>query len=127
MRGKIYTSYFRIIDRGKGELYSIARYQPKWLNSYKVDYSLTALAPSPELLRDWKDKKITWAEYTRRYYLEFQTDILKQQALDRLKKIIDSGQTVTLYCYESSDDPYCHRHLLMVILKNLNYDVEELS
>lgn len=84
----------------------VARYQMPWK---KIDYDewIKEVAPSKELLRDWKKQKVDFSEYTKRYVkeMEKQIDILKELARRAKSEII------TLLCYEKTDEQ-CHRRLL---------------
>ena len=71
-----------------------------------------ALAPSKELLDDWKQGTITWDEYTVRYHDEMGS---QRELIEKLAAF--SGEhTVTLLCFEADGDPHCHRHLLKALL-----------
>ena len=69
-QGILYTSYFAKFKKGVGNKISIARFNPKWLNSSELSAWCDSLAPSKELLNDYKYKGISWGEYTTRYYNE---------------------------------------------------------
>lgn len=73
----------------------------------------SVLAPSKELLDDWKNKKINWDEYSERYKKE----ILNPIAQKRIRELIamSKKQDVWLICYEK--EPPCHRFILMEVIK----------
>ena len=119
--GKLYTSYFAKLKKEVGFKISIARFNPSWLKEGYIDCWFKDLAPSKELLNDYKYKGIDWIEYTERYKNEVLVD-----NLNKLLILLDSGQDVTVYCYEKSTDN-CHRHILGNIIKNLGYEVEEIK
>jgi uncharacterized protein YeaO (DUF488 family) len=126
MTGTLYTSYFAKLKKGIGVKISIARYNPKWLKNDDIKGTLISLAPSRELLNDYKYKGISWDEYTERYekqIREFDRDVLAE--LSFLVNLLDEGQDVTIYCYEKPSDN-CHRHILGDIFKEMGYEVKEI-
>lgn len=127
--GKLYTSYFTRIKQGKGIKISIARYNPKWLNTNEIDEWFRDLAPSIELLNDYKYKGISWEEYEVRYIAWLKYAYLSNPTVSKMFNsicsILDSGEDVTLYCYEKATDN-CHRHLLGKLMEYIGYEVEEI-
>lgn len=120
-KGKLHTSYFSKIKYGKGIKISVARYNPKWLDNKYIDDWFLELAPSKDLLKDYKDNRITKDEFRKRY--------LKEQnmaTINRLKKLLNNGQDVTIYCYEKPAD-FCHRHIIGELFRNMGYEVEEIK
>jgi uncharacterized protein YeaO (DUF488 family) len=75
---------------------------------YKYDLWLSDLAPSIELLNDWRGKRISWEEYERRYLEEIKG---RKEVIDKLLGLIKEKGVVTLLCAEK-EDKYCHRRLL---------------
>ena len=57
-------SIFEDISDGDGYRVCVMRFVRDY---YEYDLWLKDLAPSIELLNDWKDKKIGWEEYEERY------------------------------------------------------------
>lgn len=107
---EFYTGYFARIEKYKElGLYpvSIARYNPKGMNIF----TWSAVAPSEDILRDYKSGKITEIEYDFRYRLQLQN----RNILDDLSfidsKIPKNYKGVVLCCYEKSGT-FCHRHIL---------------
>jgi len=80
---------------------------------YRYDLWLKELAPSIELLNDWKSEKISWGEYERRYLNEIKG---KQEVIRKLMDLIKEKAVVTLLCAEK-EDKYCHRRLLKEFLE----------
>ena len=81
---------------------------------YKYDLWLGDLAPSIELLNNWKDKNINWGEYEERYLKEVEG---KKEVIKKLLDLIKEKKVVTLLCAEK-EDKYCHRRLLKEYLEN---------
>jgi len=78
------------------------------------------LAPSYELLRDFKNKLITDQQY-KTMYLE----LLNTRKLTGQKVLLDIGNDAVLLCYEKKED-FCHRHIVSEWLRSQNIDCLEL-
>lgn len=126
MKGTLYTSYFSKIKQGKGIKLSVARYNPKWLKEGDIEGTLINLAPNKVLLNKYKYKGLTWDEYTQEYYKQLSNYNRDVQAdLYALENLLNTGEDVTIYCYEKSTDN-CHRHLLAKLFKDKGFEVEEI-
>ena len=83
------------------------------------------LAPSEELLADYKAGKVDAAEFTKRFVME-----LKGRGFTNGKDLAASlarasnGEDLILCCYEKKGE-FCHRHILAEILRPY-VEVEEL-
>lgn len=75
---------------------------------YKYDLWLSDLAPSIELLNDYRNGQIGWEEYERRYLEEIKG---RKEVIEKLLCLIKEKGVVTLLCVEK-DDRFCHRRLL---------------
>ena len=83
-------------------------------NFYDYDKWLRELAPSIELLNDYRKRRIDWSEYERRYSKEMES---KKELIKELKKRSDEGEVISLLCWER-DDRFCHRRLLKGLIEN---------
>lgn len=72
----------------------------------------SVLAPSWELLNDYKNEKITWSEYIKRYVKEMDNVDAIVEML-RIRKLAET-RDVRLICYEKTYP--CHRYILMVLI-----------
>ena len=91
----------------------ITRYWPRGVPKNAVDEYTTRVAPSRELLRQFKHEGLTWKEYVPRY----RDEMRQPQAvtdIERLAKLAESG-TITLMC-TCEDERRCHRSLLRGLL-----------
>ena len=119
----IYTSYYANYRKFKGMFrVSISRTAPS--NSY--DLQLTKLAPTAELLQDYKSNFITNEEYTSVY----NNQLLRLENDGYIAKVVKDLSTlqedVVLLCYEKKGD-FCHRHLLAEWFNNNhNTNIREL-
>jgi len=80
----------------------------------------SVLAPSKELLRDWKEGRITWGEYEERYRQEILSNPKAVRKLLEIKALAEEKE-VYLLCYER--EPPCHRFILIELIEGLGVDV----
>lgn len=104
----IYTGYFACVKEYKQAgltCVSIALKTPDWYHgaTYK------ALVPTPDLLHDWHDKKLSETEYRERYEAAVLATLTPEKIVADLSKF---AENVVLLCYEKSDQ-FCHRHLVV--------------
>lgn len=77
----------------------------------RIDMWMKDVAPSLELLNDWNDGRISWAEYEERFFKEMEG---QKEKLLEIRDMAIKG-TVTLLCKERGepeDTILCHRRLL---------------
>lgn len=85
-----------------------------------IDVTRTAghlLAPSYELLMDYKNKKITWDQYVVRYKKEMDNESCRIE-MRKIKKMAET-QDVYLVCVCFNKENRCHRFLLMDMIENM--------
>ena len=81
---------------------------------YDYDEWIKDLAPSSKLLNDYKNKKIDWFDYKKRYLDEMSK---YKDLIGKLKKRIDKGEKITLLCFEKKS-LFCHRRILKNLIEN---------
>ena len=108
-------SVYDQIEESDGERILVTRYWTRPLSKEQIAHTiwLRNLAPSKELLRDWKNEKISWRQYTVRYHEEMRS---QKEAIRDLANKASRG-TITLLCFEREDNPCCHRHLLKKLIE----------
>jgi uncharacterized protein YeaO (DUF488 family) len=76
----------------------------------------SCLGPSESLLKDWKERKINWADYEKRFRAEI---LSNPKAMEKLREIKNLSQEkdVRLICYEKN--PPCHRFILIDLINSL--------
>jgi len=74
------------------------------------------LAPSWDLLNDYKDKKIDWNEYIRRFKAEMMTNPEAIKVMRGIKELAKT-EDVRLICYERQYP--CHRYILLELIASL--------
>lgn len=118
MKSKIYTSYFANLRNipNSIEPIAISLYTPSF---YKGKRALD-LAPSKDILDDYKGGKITEEEYRTRYL-----NLLIERA-ESLGDWCDyfKDKEVVLVCYEGKDK-FCHRRILAELLVDIGFEVIE--
>ena len=108
----------------------VTRWWPRGLSKTSIHAWMPELAPSSELLRQYKGvlnpvqnrglSNITFEEFANRYIAEMTAPEAKRAYLEILAKI-SSGQTVSLLCVCHRPE-HCHRSLLqMLISKKLGF------
>ena len=108
-------SVYDAVEKSDGQRVLVTRYWPRGTKREKlsiVEWCRT-VAPSRELLRDWRDAKISWSGYEERYLEEMRQ---QEEELARLAEMASTG-VVTLLCFEPEEDPHCHRHLLKELIE----------
>ena len=102
----------------EGYLAKIRTY-PK--NEIKIVVTRTAksvLAPSWDLLNDYKDKLIDWQEYERR----FRKEMKSPEAVKEMQRIKELAKTkdIRLICYEKNYP--CHRFILIDLINSVEIE-----
>jgi uncharacterized protein YeaO (DUF488 family) len=117
---KIYTSYFANWRNIPGEAVAIGvtRFKP----SYWQGANLESLAPSEELLREYRNRNIDEFMFKMRYLGELRERGLTPKFVKDELYNYSKGFDVVLCCYEAPKD-FCHRHILA---EWLGEDVKEL-
>lgn len=98
----------------------VCRYRPRALRKADEtwDVWMKELGPSKELHADLYGKNgppIAWDAFRERYRREM-TD--QTERIAELAKRVDEGETITLLCSSSCNDPaHCHRSLLKELIK----------
>ena len=76
------------------------------------------LAPSYSLLNDWKDKKISWEEYTRKFKQEMNEN---DNVLRFMKEIKEASKIGDIYfvCACHNKKKQCHRFILIEMINKI--------
>jgi len=92
----------------------VTRYWPRGVSRDAVSSYVSALAPSRDLLRTFKDHSIGWREFATGYRHEMQGDEPRRE-IEHLAHTAASRK-VTLLC-TCREDVQCHRSLLRDIVE----------
>jgi len=76
----------------------------------------SVLAPSKELLKNWKEGKIDWGAYEKHFRREILSSPKAVAKLKEIKKLAEE-KDVRLICYEKN--PPCHRFILIDLINSL--------
>ena len=101
----------------------VSRYWPRGVSEADLIISswMRELAPSKELLQDWRNSQISWQEYSGRYREEMSSC---GEAIQNLANKA-ARTAVTLLCHEPEHNPHCHRHILRHLIEaELNREAE---
>ena len=116
---KIYTSYFANYRNfpGEAKVVGVTRFAP----AYWKGANIAALAPSEELLREYRSCNIDEFMFKVKYLRELGDRKLKPEFVREELEKFSKGFDVILCCYEKPNE-FCHRHILAEWLGN---DVKE--
>ena len=104
-------------DQSDGQRILVTRFWPRGLSKERLRLAewRRELAPSKQLLRDWRACRISWEEYEARYKREM---VPQREAIEALT-VRAKGNAITLLCFEREGNPHCHRHLLKKMIEEL--------
>lgn len=99
----------------------ITRFYPRGIKKTHFDFWKKELAPSKQLLKEYKTEKKTWEEFTE----SFQSELKTQESIDAIKdlKTKSRSNNITLLCYEK-DGESCHRYLLKKLIENTKSEIK---
>jgi uncharacterized protein YeaO (DUF488 family) len=83
------------------------RFWPRGVSKDKVDVWMKELGTERDLIRRWKEGKVSWEEFSKEYLASLKG---KEGILMSLAEEAKSG-TITLLCTDR-DEKRCHRYLL---------------
>jgi uncharacterized protein YeaO (DUF488 family) len=94
-------------DPADGLRVLVMRTWPRGISKEKIDVWIKDVGTEKELIHLWKEGKVTWAEFSRRYVasLKGKESVLQELAAKSKK------ETITLLCTDK-DPNRCHRTLL---------------
>jgi len=111
----MFTSYFAKNCKNENAV-SIALFPPKWYHGKEYK----KLAPTKNLLFDYKCGKIDDEMYTKIYCEEVLSQLNPQLVFEEL------GNDAILLCWEKSGE-FCHRNIVAKwLMENLKIEVKEL-
>jgi uncharacterized protein YeaO (DUF488 family) len=100
-------------ERKDGRRILIARHYPRFHKKLDYDEWDRTLSPSKELIKKYKNKKISWTQFSRAFRKELSSEEARKD-LDRLA-IHARRKSVTLLCYEKEGEK-CHRHIVKALI-----------
>ena len=106
-----------IVEQRIGNVYSLALSVPR--NVCRVQGTVNCLCPTWDMVKDYKARRISEAEYTKQY---------RELVIERwpaIKKWMDSiavSDEVYLCCWERTG--FCHRYLVARLIRKFRPDLE---
>lgn len=106
-------------ERGEGLRIGVTRHLPRgvrredWQKRGYFDLWMPLLSPSAELLKTYRDDKLTWAAFARRYRTELKQPACRQM-IDVLA-IFSHTTPFSIGCF-CEDEAHCHRSLLLPLI-----------
>lgn len=99
-------------EDGDGFRVLVTRLWPRGIKKELADLWVKDLGPSTELLRAYKDGKIGWGEFKKRYLDEYGKED-KKRLLDEVREALRQSKkrNLTLMCTCREPD-HCHRRIL---------------
>jgi uncharacterized protein YeaO (DUF488 family) len=94
-------------EAADGQRILVMRKWPRGISKDKVDTWLKELGTDVDLIHEWKQGKVSWTEFSRRYVKSLKG---KEELLKDLASKSKKG-TITLLCTDK-DPSRCHRSLL---------------
>src|SRR5262245_14870771 len=92
-------------EEADGTRILVMRLWPRGIRRDRVDEWNRDVAPSRDLLFDFKRHGLSWEDYVTRYWRE-----IRPEAIDALRRRA-RRETITLMC-SCADEHHCHRGLL---------------
>lgn len=109
-------SIYKPIEEEDGLRVLITRWYPRGVKREKYDIWVRELAPSPELLKRYKNTEIDWDDFKTTLLSELRDNIDSVEAIHTLQSK-SNMQDVTLLCYEKDGCP-CHRHMVRDLIED---------
>jgi uncharacterized protein YeaO (DUF488 family) len=106
-------------ESGDGTRILICRYRPRGLKKANETWDewVPHLGPSRELLADYHDEKVTWAQYRARYLKEM-AGTRAEFFIRAIRQRASAGEKITLLCSSAcTDETHCHRSLLKELIE----------
>ena len=109
-------SIYESKDKDDGRRILITRYYPRGVKKTHFDEWARVLAPSRELLRRYKEGKISWDQFASVFLSQVRANPESREAVDSLVALA-ARQNVTLLCYERAGS-LCHRYLVEEMVRS---------
>jgi uncharacterized protein YeaO (DUF488 family) len=93
----------------------ITRYYPRGVRREHFDKWVRELAPSKDLLEEYKNGDLDW----KKFQLTFKEQMRTAESKEILSSLADiaKNRNVTLLCYEKNEEN-CHRHIVQNLILN---------
>lgn len=108
-------SIYKPVEEEDGLRVLITRWYPRGVKRERYDIWVRELAPSPELLKKYKNSEIEWADFSIALLSEFRDNMDSIEALHTLQTK-GNMENITLLCHEKDGEP-CHRHMVKNLIE----------
>lgn len=112
---KVEKSVYDKAEPSDGKRILVMKLWPRGISKDRVDLWMKDLGTDRELIRKWKEGKITWERFAAEYRKSLRG---KEDALERLAEESKAG-TITLLCTDR-DPARCHRSLLKAAIEEFS-------
>ena len=109
-------SIWKDMENDDGLRVLITRWHPRGVKKERYDLWVRELAPSPALLKSWKNAKIEWVDFEDSLFLELRNNM---DSVEIVQSLHSKGitQDITLLCHEKDGEP-CHRYMVKDLIDN---------
>ena len=108
-------SIYKPVEEEDGLRVLITRWYPRGVKRERYDIWVRELAPSPELLKKYKNSEIEWTDFSIALLSEFRDNMDSIEALHILQTK-GNMENITLLCHEKDGEP-CHRHMVKNLIE----------
>jgi uncharacterized protein YeaO (DUF488 family) len=106
-------SIYDSLAEADGRRILVTRYYPRFCKDLRYNQWFRELSPSGDLLRKYRNSKITWTAFEKAFRKELNSSQAKE-VIDRLALYAKTGN-VTILCYEREGQK-CHRQIVSDII-----------
>ena len=99
---------------GDGHRVLVTRYWPRGVARGKTAAYIPLLSPSRELLRSFKDRRITWDAFEAEYLRQMEGELERRAIMDLAQHAKRERVAVMCTC---KDETQCHRRLLRTLIE----------
>lgn len=107
-------SIYRPKEKEDGIRILVTRFYPRGVRKDHFDQWLRELAPSKDLLKQYKAGNLSKEQFTVQFLDQISSDGTSRAAIREISEMAKITN-VTLLCYEHDGD-FCHRHLLYDVI-----------
>lgn len=96
------------------------RFWPRGVRKTTIALWMKEVGTSPDLIKDWKAGRITWAQFKARYKKQMQGE-KEKKLISELRGYANKGP-ITLLCTDKNPEK-CHRSILKELIERPQKDI----